>query len=434
MQTGLVKDDKGYFDTFRNRIMFPIKNLQGNIVAFSGRLYNKEKDDKSPKYINSSDSIIFKKGQVLYNYYEAMNIIKNNDCCYLYEGFMDVIASYKAGVENCVASMGTALTVEQIKAIKKLTNNIVSCYDGDIPGINATKKAIKLLTTMNMNVKVVTLPVGIDPDEYINEFGEEKLRDHLLNSPTSSLDYLYNLEKRDLIIEDSSSIESYKRNLFSYMHYFKSNTLNEIVFKKMSMDLNVPVEVLKSDFGSYGGIEVPIITNVPSYEPEVIPPVIGYTKGNQNQTEKISDKNKKNALKRFVKAEEELIKIAYNDKQLCLQIDNELEGKFVDSENHHLFMGIFEYYRNNDVMDYDRLKSYIGENEINILMRILESPLTPLVSSIDKLVTIVQSASDAQMVYNMGIYKTQNVITEDQLLKACKAKKKIVRTRKNKDN
>ena len=236
IQTGLIKETSNhssYYDTFRGRVMFPITNLYGKTVAFSGRLYNKPKDDNNPKYINSSDSPIFKKGNVLYNYFDAMNNIKNSDCCYIFEGFMDVIAAYRSGVYNTVATMGTALTTDQIRAISKLTKNVVLCYDGDEPGINATKKAIKDLVSCHMNVKVVTLPVGVDPDEYINEHGKEKLYEVLINTPASALDYLYNIEKRHLIIEDYSSIENYKKNLFSYMHYFKSQILNEMLFKKI---------------------------------------------------------------------------------------------------------------------------------------------------------------------------------------------------------
>ncbi len=109
---------------------------------------------------------------------------------FVFEGFMDVIAAYRCGIKNAVATMGTALTNEQINAIKKLTNNVVICYDGDTPGIEATKRAIKLFINAGFNVKVVLMPNGLDPDEYINKYGNETLND-FLNKSMSFIEYLY---------------------------------------------------------------------------------------------------------------------------------------------------------------------------------------------------------------------------------------------------
>lgn len=372
IQTGLIKEgnNNSYFDTFRNRIMFPITNIYGKNVGFSGRLYNKQKDDNNPKYINSGDSLIFKKGNILYNYYESMNSIKTNDCCYIFEGFMDVIAAYRAKVYNAVATMGTALTQEQIRAISKLTKNVILCYDGDDAGINATKKAIKLLVTCNINVKVVTLPVGVDPDEYINQYGESNLYDILTKQPTSSLDYLYQIEKRSLFIEDYSSIENYKRNMFSYMHYFKSTTLNEMLFKKMSDDLNVPIEALKKDFGSLGGVE--------EYQ-------------NENES-KISDK-----YKNIEKAEQQLLNLALQSKTLCRIIDSKLDNMYFKPENFTLLGSIMSYYYANDVMNLEKFESNLDENSKQVLALVLNVTGVPSVSEIDSLVNIVSESNVAKM-------------------------------------
>lgn len=400
VQTGLIKEshNNSYYDSFRNRIMFPITNLYGKTVAFSGRLYNKQKDDNNPKYINSSDSVIFKKGNILYNYYESMNTIKNNDCCYIFEGFMDVIAAYRGKVYNAVATMGTALTPEQIRAISKLTKNVVLCYDGDDPGINATKKAIKMLVACHMNVKVVTLPVGMDPDEFINEHGEEKLHEVLVNEPTSALDYLYNIEKRNLFIEDYSSIENYKRNLFSYMHYFKSTTLNEMLFKKMAADLNVSIEALKNDFGSLGGVEVMYPTNEPTYGEGTFIPDVTYTVDVPPFIDSPENKGSDNKYKDIEKAEQQLLNLALKDKDICRIIDNKLNNMYFKEENFALLGSIMTYYYHNDIMNLEKFESNLDEVSKQVLALVLNVTGVPPVTEIDTLVNIVSESNEAKLV------------------------------------
>lgn len=428
IQTGLIKTTKNnsYYDVFRNRIMFPITNLYGKTVAFSGRLYNKEKDDNNPKYINSSDSVIFKKGNVLYNYYESMNSIKSNDCCYVFEGFMDVIAAYRANIMNAVATMGTALTIEQIRAISKLTKNVILCYDGDEAGINATKKAIKMLVASHMNVKVVTLPIGIDPDEFINEFGEEKLHETLVNEPTSSLDYLYNIEKRNLYIEDYSSIENYKKNLFSYMHYFKSTILNEMLFKKMSEDLNVSIEALKNDFGSLGGVEVLYPTNEPSYGEGVFIPETTYTVDSPLPTE--APKASDNKYRDIEKAEQQLLNLALKDKDVCRMIDSKLNDMYFKEENYALLGAIMTYYYQNDVMNLEKFETKLDAATKEVLMLVLNVTGVPSVSEIDSLVNIVNESNEAKLVSEIS-NKDNKTMKDIEL--AIDLQKKRMKTKRN---
>ena len=162
---GNDEKNKRYYDLFRNRIMFPIEDYHGNIIGFSGRIYNTK---SNAKYMNSKENVLFKKSNILYNYYEALNDIKKNDKIIVFEGFMDVIAAYRAGINNSVCTMGTALTVDQVRLLTGLTKNIILCYDGDEPGINASKRAIKMFIQAGANIRVCILPLGIDPDEYIN--------------------------------------------------------------------------------------------------------------------------------------------------------------------------------------------------------------------------------------------------------------------------
>ncbi|MBQ1747261.1 MAG: DNA primase, partial [Bacteroidales bacterium] len=151
-------------DKFHERVMFPIRNLNGKIVAFGGRILSSE---KSPvKYMNSPESEIYQKKKVLYGLFEARNAISQSKNCYLVEGYTDVISMHQAGVENVVASCGTALTEEQVLLLKRFTQKITIIYDGDKAGINAALKGINMFLQKGMNVKVVLIPDGDDPDSY----------------------------------------------------------------------------------------------------------------------------------------------------------------------------------------------------------------------------------------------------------------------------
>lgn len=181
-QSGLfIEDQEGKLrDRFVDRVMFPIKNSQGKIIAFSGRLLSTENTDM-PKYLNSPETTIFNKRKVLFNFDIARKSARKEQKMILFEGFMDVIAAYRAGVINGIASMGTSLTEEQINMIERVTSHLDVCYDGDAAGQNAINRAVALIGTQSSRLElgVVAMPVGVDPDEYLQQNGPEKFQQWL---------------------------------------------------------------------------------------------------------------------------------------------------------------------------------------------------------------------------------------------------------------
>ena len=177
-KTGLViadEDGKRTYDRFRGRVIFPVHSLSGKVVAFGGRILKKA--EKTAKYVNSPESEIYHKSDELYGLFQAKQTIVRKDHCFLVEGYMDVIGMHQAGIENVVASSGTALTRGQIRLIRRFTNNITILYDGDAAGIKAAIRGIDMFLEEEMNVKVVLLPDGEDPDSFArsrsaSEFGE----------------------------------------------------------------------------------------------------------------------------------------------------------------------------------------------------------------------------------------------------------------------
>ena len=177
-KTGLTipKESKNY-DRFRGRVMFPIHSLSGRILGFGGRIL--KSNVKAAKYLNSPESEIYSKSKVLYGMFQAKNSIVKKDRCLLVEGYTDVVSMHQTGIENVVASSGTSLTVDQIKLVKRFTNNITLLFDGDAAGLKAALRGVNLILQEGLNVKVVTFPDGEDPDSYAKKVSSEELESYI---------------------------------------------------------------------------------------------------------------------------------------------------------------------------------------------------------------------------------------------------------------
>lgn len=258
---GLVKQGKNdsFYDLFRERVIFPIKDEKGNVVAFSGRTYQ-TKDTDAAKYINSPQTKVFTKSNVLYNMHNAINHIKMHNRVVLFEGYMDVIAAYRAEIKESVASMGTSLTSEQVRLIRKYTNNVVICYDGDAAGIEATSRAINLFKKENMEVKIVILPDGLDPDDYIVKHSAKKLNQFINENWIDAIEFSYRKNNMDIDFTKMLDIERFKKTVFDLIKN-TSNTIIETYIKRLSEDVNISVESIRQDFQQYTKRNISNITS-----------------------------------------------------------------------------------------------------------------------------------------------------------------------------
>ncbi len=189
------KKNDNLYDKFRERIIFPIHSLSGKIVAFGGRVL--KKDEKTAKYLNSPESELYIKGNNLYGLFFAKKTIVSKDKCYLVEGYTDVLGFAQAGIENVVASQGTALTKNQIRLINRFTKNLTVVYDGDAAGIKAAIRGIDLILEQGMNVKIVLLPEGEDPDSVSHKWSSSELIDYLNQNETDFIHFKINLLLKD---------------------------------------------------------------------------------------------------------------------------------------------------------------------------------------------------------------------------------------------
>lgn len=192
------EENNRFYDAFRNRIMFPLTNDSGQVIAFSGRIWTESDVEwKQAKYKNSRSTPIFNKSYEMYHLDKAKAVASKQHEVYLMEGFMDVIAAYKAGVENAVASMGTALTPEHVQHLKKFTKKVVLTYDGDNAGQNAIAKSLEILS--DMQVEIVRIPNQMDPDEFLQKNSPEALGQLLQQSRVSSIEFLIHYLKPENI-------------------------------------------------------------------------------------------------------------------------------------------------------------------------------------------------------------------------------------------
>lgn len=193
IDTGLCyrKEDGTLQDRYHGRVIFPVHTVTGRVVAFGGRILGSDK--KLAKYVNSPESLIYHKSNELYGIYQAKQAITRNDRCYLVEGYIDVTSMHQSGVENVVASSGTSLTTGQIRLIRRFTSNITVLYDGDSAGIHASMRGIDMLLAEGMNVKVLLLPDGDDPDSFARKHTAQEFRDYIETSQSDFIEFKTNL-------------------------------------------------------------------------------------------------------------------------------------------------------------------------------------------------------------------------------------------------
>lgn len=237
-----AQNGNNIYDIYKNRIMFPLYDLEGNVVGFSGRIYNQKSESK---YINTKETEIFKKGELLYNYHIAKKEARKEKNIIVVEGFMDVIRLSTIGIVNVVASMGTAVTKYQLNLIQKLAPNITLMFDGDKAGEKATNAFIELANGNDSNIKVVRLEDNLDPDEYILTKGKDKMI-YNLSHAQSVYDYKLSSYKENIDFNDSKEVSSYINVMIKEFEKIDDDIVREIEIKKLSESTNVSYDLIKS--------------------------------------------------------------------------------------------------------------------------------------------------------------------------------------------
>ncbi len=244
-KTGLtIKREDWLRDRFAGRIMFPIHNIAGRVIAFGGRILKEDK--KTAKYLNSPESDIYHKSRVLYGIFQAKREISKTDKCYLVEGYTDVLSMHQAGIENVVASSGTALSPDQIRMVKRFTPNITIIYDGDEAGIKASLRGIDLILEEGMNVKILLLPQGEDPDSFAKKRGASEYLEYIKKNEADFIQF-----KTRLLLKDTENDPIKKAGLISdvirSISVIPDTITRSVYIKECSRLLGVKEEVLYTE-------------------------------------------------------------------------------------------------------------------------------------------------------------------------------------------
>ena len=337
-------------DLFINRIMVPIQDMNGNTVAFSGRIYNKKSDHK---YVNTKETDIFKKGTILYNYHRSKEIARRSKYVIVMEGYMDVFRAASVGIKNVVAIMGTALTNEQTSLLKKLSSNVYLCLDGDNPGQKAMLSIGEQLENNGLTVKIIGLTNNEDPDTYILKYGKEKFED-LIESAISFSDFKLQSLKKGVNFSSDLELSNYVNSVIREASNINDEIRREIILKKLALETNLSYNTLEKRLNEYLEKRQPkdvIIKEIP-----------------------------KNKLSKYEKAVYGMIyAMLFNYKYFKLFQDNSLY--FVDQKTRYLLMEIEYYYKkygNIEIPDfytyliekaellelYNNIINYVDENSI----------------------------------------------------------------------
>lgn len=346
------EENFSYYDRFRNRIMFPLKNAQGRIVGYSGRTYT----GQEPKYLNSPETPIFQKRKLLYNLDKARKSIRKLDEIVLLEGFMDVIKSDTAGLKNVVATMGTQLSDEHITFIRKLTSNITLMFDGDFAGSEATLKTGQNLLQQGLNVFVIQLPSGMDPDEYIGKYGNDAFTTFVKNDKKSFAHYKVSILK-DEIAHNDLSYERYLKELSHDISLMKSSILQQKAINDVAPFFNVSPEQLAN--------EIQFNQAPANYYPEdeyggyIEPEPIGMAQFDN--------------LSRQEKAERAFLKHLMRDKDTFLNYYESVDkDNFTNQHFKYLFEVLHDFYAENDQYNISDAVQYVNSNELRETLISLE--------------------------------------------------------------
>lgn len=355
-ESGLIIESNVGYDRFSNRIMFPLHDVNGRVVGFSGRIYQKSQNES--KYMNSPESDIFIKGETLYNYHRVIEETRQAGFVIINEGFMDVIALYKAGIKNAVAIMGTALTKGHISLLKRLSKTVYLCLDGDQAGKNATIKSIDILLQEGFTVKVIDLPENLDPDEFLDKKGTDELVS-LIKNPLSSLDfkmnYYYEMTNMDNYEERKKYLETIAKEISNLTDMIDQDYYILQLEKKSGFSKETITRLISNK--SISKIEQVNPNNYIPYQKSV----------------RLIDK--------YVRAERDLLYYMMNDKNVAMMY--EAKAGFMFNDTYRIIASyIVDYYRQEVVLEVaDLISSIEDENLVKNIVEISQLELPELQDS-----------------------------------------------------
>ncbi|WP_010173620.1 DNA primase [Bacillus coahuilensis] len=354
-EAGLVirKEDGSYFDRFRSRIMFPIWDEKGRIIAFSGRSLN----DETPKYLNSPETKVFNKSQILYNFHRARPAIKKSRQVILFEGFADVISAYAANVHTGLATMGTSLTDQHIQSIKRMAETVVLAFDGDNAGIQAAYRSAKMLTDKGMSVRIAEIPDRLDPDDYIRKYGGERFSESVIGAAVTFMAFKLSYFKIGKNLQNEGDQLKYIEEILREISHLQSPVERDLYLKQLSEEFEISYEALKQQQ-----------TAMYFSERKRDPSQFVSKKVAQLPLEK---KNK--LLPAYINAERYLIAYMLKNEDVTYKVKDLLSGESFNIDEHQaIFTYLLAYYEEGNLPSASSFLSFISDDKLRRLVSEIE--------------------------------------------------------------
>ncbi|ASN05205.1 DNA primase [Virgibacillus necropolis] len=351
VKAGLVslQEDNKVTDRFRGRIIFPIRNHLGKTIAFGGRTIS----NGEPKYLNSSESELFQKGKLLYNFDLAKKHIRKSSEAVLFEGYMDVISAYQAGVKNAIATLGTSLTTNQAKLLKRYVDTVIICYDGDDAGIEATYKASSILKETGCHVKIARLSDGMDPDDYINAHGDIAFQNDVIKASETYISFYMRYIKRSYNLNLEDDRFKYIAAILKELAMIDSSIEREYYLKEISNEHNITIETLKQEMHTH---RKEVEQNKDKRQEN------RYTNraNNNYQTKKL--------LPAFQNAEKQLIAYMLKDAAITDKVQEEIGAAFNMDVHKIIVTHLYAYYEEDHPADVSYFIEKITDQDIKNLV------------------------------------------------------------------
>ncbi|WP_085991883.1 DNA primase [Oceanobacillus senegalensis] len=418
VQSGLLslQNDNSVTDRFRGRIIFPIRNHLGKTIAFGGRLIS----EGEPKYLNSAESELFQKGKVLYNFDLAKKHIRRENEVILFEGYMDVISAYQAGINNVIATLGTALTDYQAKLLNRYVDTVVICYDGDRAGLEATYKAANLLRKVGCQVKISNLRENLDPDSFIKAYGGKAFKKEIIDTSDTYISFYMRYRKKDFNLSLEGDRIQYIEDVIKEISLINSSVEREYYLKDLHKEYNISMESLNE--------EVEAQRNKQGYYHKK-----DNTDKNRNTNRAASYRSNHNLLPAYQNAERKLLSYMIQDSFIADKVQEEIGAGFNIDAHKILATHLYAFYEEGHSSDVSLFIEKLEDHDLKKLVtEIAMLPFSDEISDkeINDYIRMIQAQKNDYV--NIQSLKEQQRVAEQQKdpIKAAQIAMQIIELKK----